>query len=77
MTKKALLVTYQPTTRIVVNIPEGMTIDEYTETINGLDTVHSFASEKMKSNIDDYLSIENMDIMEDTECPYGTFDDEQ
>lgn len=77
MAKTALLVSYQPTTRIVVNVPEGMTVKEYVDTIKGLDTVHSLASEKMKANIGDYLSIENMDIEEDKECPYGSFNDEK
>jgi hypothetical protein len=38
--KKALLVTYQPGTRIVVDIPEGMTVEDFTESSKGICAIH-------------------------------------
>lgn len=65
--KKAILVTFVPTTRLVVDIPEGKTLDEWLNT--HLDEVSRAAREKMLECPEDYLYGDNIEIQEDTEVP--------
>jgi len=71
-TKVAKLVSFYPTTRVVVDIkdiPAGKDADE---------AAIDIAIDKIKNNVDEYICAENCDLCEDDEeCPYGTFEDEK
>lgn len=71
-TKVAKLVSFYPTTRVVVDIkdiPAGKDAD---------DVAIDIAIEKIRNNVDDYICADNFDLCEDDEdCPYGTFEDEK
>ena len=76
--KKAYLVTFTITTRVVVNIPEGfnpnncnLIIKEHEE---AYDSIIREARENILENSDNYLFGDNAEIEEDIECPYGTFE---
>ena len=78
MMKKAYLVTFTTTTRVVVNIPEGfnpnncnLIIKEHEE---AYDSIIREARENILENSDNYLFGDNAEIEEDIECPYGTFE---
>ena len=79
MGKVALLVDFNPRTRVVVDIPDGMNTNEWIENPDNFDLVAKTAREQMLENqVEDYLSGENMYWEEDMECPYGSlsFDNE-
>lgn len=65
--KKAILVSFTATTRIVVDIPEGMTVEEYVG--KNSDAVRRIASSRMKRHVNSYLCTDNMEAAEDTEVP--------
>jgi len=69
MPKKAILVTYQPTTRLVVDVPEGMTLEQYLENIYNWSAISRIARHKMQEDLDNYLFGNNMSVEEDTEVP--------
>ena len=78
MMKKAYLVTFTITTRVVVNIPEGfnpnncnLIIKEHEE---AYDSIIREARENILENSDNYLFGDNAEIEEDIECPYETFE---
>lgn len=65
--KKAKLVSFTLTTRVVVNENEMPECEEE-------DAIEK-ALEKIKANPDDYLVLENFeDIYDDEDCPYGSLD---
>jgi len=77
MEKRAVLVTFEPRTRVVVDIPKGMSITEWLNDDNeNWAILAKKARENMLANIEDYLSAENLIWKEDKECPYGTLDGE-
>lgn len=70
--KKAYLVQLVLTTRIVADKDIDKDSDE------GCIKLTDMAVEKIKSNLDDYLCIENLeDIYNDVECPYDPETDEK
>ena len=70
--KKAYLVQLVLTTRIVADKDIDKDSDE------GCIKLTDMAVEKIKSNLDDYLSIENLeDIYDDVDCPYDPETDEK
>ena len=73
MAKVALLVDFNPRTRVVVDIPEGMEVGEWLENSDNFDSVSKKAREQMlEGNIEDYLCGDNMYWEEDEECPFGS-----
>lgn len=73
MAKVALLVDFEPRTRVVVDIPKGMSVEKYLEDGNNFDNLVKQAREKMVSDISNYLCGDNCYWQEDSECPFGTF----
>ena len=73
MAKVALLVDFEPRTRVVVDIPEGMSLEEWMENQSNFDSVAQKARANMLEEIENYLLGENMYWQEDEECPFGTF----
>lgn len=71
MAKKALLVTFEPTTRIIIDIPDKeMSTVELMEYINeNWETVVEAARDNMMKQIDEYLCWDNLTWREDIECP--------
>lgn len=74
--KTALLVDFYPRTRVVVDIPEGQTVEQYLENDENYDKLVKQARENMCEYIDEYLCGDNMMWDIDNECPYGTFKDD-
>lgn len=74
--KRAYLVIFTTVTRVVVDVPEDF--DPYNcvteEQECAYDTIIDEARENIMENPANYLYEENAEIMEDTECPYGTFE---
>lgn len=78
MAKVALLVEFAPRTRVVVDIPDGVSVDTFMENDENFSKVTKAAREQMLENgVQDYLSGENMWWEEDNECPFGTFNGEE
>lgn len=75
--KTALLVSFRPQTRIVVDIPEGMTAERWLQDGANADTVARLARERMLEDAPNYLYGKNMSVEEDEECPYGTIPGEE
>ena len=80
MAKKAYLVTFTTTTRVVVDIPENfspnncnLVIKEYEE---AYDSIIREARENILENPENYIYGDNAEIEEDIECPYGTFEED-
>lgn len=73
--KAAVLVTFVPRTRIVVEIPEGADLGSCLDNDDFLAETARKAREKMLSYPEDYLSGENMEVEEDREIPYGSGDE--
>ena len=68
MAKKAYLVQYTVTTRIIVDAPYGVTPDNNDKLF---ERCSDEAYERInRFGIDNYLNAENAEIAEDTECPY-------
>jgi len=73
MAKVALLVDFEPRTRVVVDIPEGVSVEKWLEDDNNFGAVAKKAREQMlEGNIENYLCGDNMYWEEDTECPFGS-----
>lgn len=73
MAKVAVLVDFAPRTRVVVDIPENMSLEEWAENDDNFDTLVSKARANMCKDIESYLSGDNMiNFYEDDECPYGS-----
>lgn len=67
--KKAFLITFSATTRIVASVPEGM--DDETFVDRNQDALARTAREKMAQDLGDYLFRENMTVEADSDCPAG------
>ena len=72
MAKVALLVDFEPRTRVVVDIPDGVSVEEWLEKQENFDAVAQKARDNMLEEINNYLMGENMYWQEDTECPFGS-----
>ena len=78
MAKVALLVEFTPCTRVVVDIPEGVSVEEWLSNDENFGELSTKARNQMLENgIEDYLYGDNMSWEEDTECPYGTLKEEE
>lgn len=73
MSKTALLIDFCPRTRIVVDVPEGISTAEWLENQENWDNLAKTAREKMAEELPNYLNGENMEWDFDFECPFGTF----
>ena len=72
--KKAFLVDFSIRTRVIVDIDDNLE-DKNPQTNDGLwgDIVDK-AEDKVGNNSWDYICYDNVtEVIEDTECPYGTF----
>ena len=70
MSKIAKLVTFEITARVIVESNEMPKCEE--------EDAITRAIEKVKSNIDNDLCFDHCtQVVNDTECPYGTFDGEE
>ena len=72
MGKVALLVDFEPRTRVVVDIPDGMSVEDWLENQENFDAVAQKARANMLEDINNYLMGENMYWQEDKECPFGS-----
>ena len=70
----AFLVDFNPRTRVVAEVPDGMTAEEFIESDNGFNILVKAARENMVADLNNYLMGENAYAEEDEECPFGTFD---
>lgn len=68
--KKAILVNYSVTTRIVVDVPENTTINDIKQS-ESESAILDFARSKIASNPTGYMAYENADYWEDTDMPAG------
>ena len=68
MAKVAVLASYKITKRIVVDVPEGKTLEEYLES-DGFFKLAETAAEQFKSDIGNYLIPDNFEVEEDWEIP--------
>ena len=68
MAKKAYLITFHPTTRVVAD-PNNFRCEE-----DLFEYLATIAREQMAKDLANYLFGDNGEYEEDTECPYGTFD---
>lgn len=73
MEKVALLVDFEPSTRVIVDIPVGMSVSRYLQDPENFDNLVKKAREQMLPKIEDYLNGDNLVWEEDFECPFGTF----
>lgn len=72
--KTALLVCFSPMTRVVMDIPDGQTVEEFLNNDYNYADVCRTAREKMQKDIGDYLCADTCEsIVEDAECPAGTY----
>lgn len=80
--KTAFLVDFTPRTRVVVDVPEGFKLGEHAnemskEDLRAANEIISKAIKQMLTNPEDYISVDNIsNIEEDTECPFGTFEED-
>lgn len=83
--KKAFLVTFSVRTRVVADVPEGFNPDviDFSDKPQAVafDAIVAEARDHVLENPYDYLCPDNIEvgdgIVDDDECPYGTFDDEK
>ena len=83
--KKAFLVTFSVRTRVVAVVPEGFNPDDIDFSDKPQAVAFDAIVEKARQNIlsdpESYLCADNIEvgdgIVDDNECPYGTFDDEK
>lgn len=66
MAKVAILVKFDLTTRLVIDVPEGVEVEKFIEDDESL---FDDAKNKIVGNIDDYLCPENCYCVLDEECP--------
>lgn len=67
MPKTAILVTFQATTRIVIDVPDDVTLKQYLDNRFNWSSVSRTARNKMQGDLGDYLCGDNMSVEEDTE----------
>ena len=79
--KKAFLVRFDLQTRVIADVPEGFSPNDCNLIIPEHEEAFSSIVEKAVNNIMDipynYLYNENAEVEEDTECPYGTLEEEE
>ena len=75
--KTAVLVDFNPRTRLIVDVPEGQDIDQYLADDENWAEIAKRARKVVLCDAENYLTGENMFVEEDEECPYGTFDGEE
>lgn len=76
--KTAILVTFTPMTRVVMDIPDGKSAGEYIESDEGFDAIVRKAMEQMVGSPADYLCGDNVEeVKPDEECPYRPEEDEK
>ena len=73
--KKAVIAEFTPMTRLVIEIPEGESLEQWLKKEENLRKVSRMARAKMAAAIGDYLCIDNLDVKEDIDFPAG--DDEK
>lgn len=77
MSKKAFLVSFSPTTRVVVDV-EGTEEEILDDSYKWAEIVRTARAHIIENGIEFYLNGDNVDeIKEDTECPYTEEEDEQ
>ena len=80
--KTAFLVDFNPRTRVVVEVPDNFSIDKSWEKMteeehDAYDYIIQRAREQILMSAEEYLTGDNLSqIEEDTECPFGTFDED-
>lgn len=80
--KTAFLVDFDPRTRVVVEVPENFSLDKSWEEMTeeertAFDNIIETARRQILANPQEYLTGDNLcQIEEDTECPFGTFDED-
>ena len=72
MPKIAVLVEFCPRTRMVVDVPDGKSLEEHLKDDEVYDRLVFKARMKMKEELCDYLSCDNMSWEEDEVCPFGS-----
>lgn len=71
MPKLALLISFTPTTRLIVDVPEGKDVSEIENNPEMLDSIIAAAREKILRDAPNYLSGDNVTLFdEDHEVPY-------
>ncbi|MBP5457837.1 MAG: hypothetical protein J6Y37_15205 [Paludibacteraceae bacterium] len=76
--KKAYLVTFTTTARVVVDVPRDFDVDDCSllvkEEAETYDTIIEKARENILENPENYIYGDNAVVGEDKGCPYGTFE---
>ena len=72
MSKTAMIVDFWPRTRVVVDVPEGVSTRDWLEKPENYDALIKKARKKMASDLPNYLCGDNMDWDFDFECPFGS-----
>ena len=67
MKKVAILGDFLAMTRLVIEVPEGMDVDQYI--CDNFDEVSKLAKKKIMKKLDEAFSSDNFDYHIDTECP--------
>ena len=78
MAKKAYLVTFVTTTRVVVDVPEGFDPNNsnfvFKEDKEAFDAIIKEARGNILEDPENYIYGDNAEIEEDEECTYGTLE---
>ena len=78
MSKKAYLVTFNATTRVVVDVPDDFDVHNCNLIIadheKAFDSIIQEARDNILEDPENYLYGDNAEIFEDDECPYGTIE---
>ena len=69
------IVSIEPRTRVVVRLPKGMSHQDALGDDEVRKTIFEAAKKKMLADIDNSLTMDNLDIMEDLEMPYDPDND--
>lgn len=72
MPKTAILACFTVRTRVIVDIPDNTTKDEFLNSDQCTDIVTQLARENILSFPAGYMCGDNLDFEEDIECPFGT-----
>ena len=78
--KKAYLMTFEVTTRVVTDVPEDFDPKHIKDDVDDkvFDEIAEKGSLQIIDESVDYLLLENVsNLVEDTECPYGTYEHEK
>ena len=67
MAKTSFLVSFYPTTRLVLDVPDNKNVEDFID--YNLDMFSRIARTKMLKDIGDYLYGDNMEVHIDEECP--------